>query len=95
MQDEESAALDELKEKDKEAELKRQEVHVAIYLFANLNMSINTLTLQLQLKYMEKWMNSLNNKYATGGIKLSICLPNTQRLSVVCQEMHHVREKSN
>lgn len=27
MQDEESAALDELKEKDKEAELKRQEVH--------------------------------------------------------------------
>jgi len=74
---EESAAIDVLKEKEKEDKLKRQEVRVAINLFANLSMSNKISTLQLQQKYMEKWSNCL---HTAGGLKLSIRLPNSQKV---------------
>ena len=43
----------------------------------------NITTLQLQQNYAEKWMNCLST--TTGGLKLSIRLPDAKKLTVVCQ----------
>ena len=76
MQDQEyeiSAKVDKEKQKVKEAELMRQEVEICTH----LNIPTNISTLQLQEKFLDKWLNNLNT---TEGLKLSLRLPNSQKI---------------
>ena len=78
MQDEEyeiSVRVDKEKQKIKEAELMRKEVEICTYLNIPTNVSI----LQLQEKLSDKWLNNLNT-CTTEGLKLSLRLPNSQKL---------------